>query len=111
MIPEVSLPVNGERKRTGRIRFLFLLQQTTEAAHMSVGTMINPQLVRNCMRVTYHYQHRYTALPYARIGMKMAGRKTSPTAKAPLLPKAFASFTYVMIRMIKFASGISMSRK
>lgn len=54
MIPEVSLPVNGERKRTGRIRFLFLLQQTTEADHMSFGTMILPQLVRICKRVSFH---------------------------------------------------------
>ena len=53
MISDVSLPVNGERTRTGRIRFLFLLQQTTEADHMSFGTMILPQLVRICKRVSF----------------------------------------------------------
>lgn len=55
MISEVSLPVNaGDRKRTGRIRFLFLLQQMTKADHMSFGTMILPQLVRICKRVSFH---------------------------------------------------------
>src|SRR5437764_4501630 len=52
----------------------------------------------------------YFALPKPRIGKKIGGRRISPAAKPPPLPKFLAIARSMMIRTTKFATGISISR-